>query len=316
MKKYPCLKIILLSLTIAGLGLFISCGNTDSKSGRNDKKFSAKISFKDGNVQQYDNFHRLVVSHALYSEIRTDVPDVTYVKKYSLPVDIGPYETDVPFEIIRNITFEIKKDSTGYNEYIHAVVVLGDNSVIEGRTWALFKGNTSLGESSARIADDMQRDKLNLTRIVFDHEAGKSFEAKPFGKHTATLIQADGNAVKLLSAGFMKEKVNDNGCYLEDEYSENMDFKSESQGEYEIDWKKIASITQDDPEINLFNNFLDYRHQFKLKTRDGQEYKGSCQTWAVAVHNVRGITTINSNYNLQVTVPLYMAHYSKITFGD
>ncbi|NJK86130.1 MAG: hypothetical protein HC906_09325 [Bacteroidales bacterium] len=192
--------------------------------------------------------------------------------------------------------------------------MLGNNTELEGRTWANFKGETSLGETSFNILDENDNSKLNIAEIVFKHNALISYDAESFGKKNADLILENGTVVNLKDAGFMKEKVNENGCYINDVYAEKVELNIPGEGDYELEWGKIASLAHDNPSINLFNNFRDYSQTFKLTTKDGQENMATCQTWLNAVHNIKATASINSNYNLLVIIPLYKKHFSKIMF--
>lgn len=304
-------QIYLLYLVISAL--FISCNNKQDQ--QKYGSFSAEVKFASGTQITVESFLRVIISHAMYSQIRTDVPQITYTYRDNLLLETGPYEIEVPFKIIKKVSFEIKKGNNEYDEYLNAKVLLGNNTEIEGRTWAKFTGKTNLGETTFGILDDREMNKLNITEIVFNQNALSKYDIPNFGKHNLDLLMIDSTLVNLKGAGFMKEKVNENGCYLDDEYSEKVEFKK-AEGDYELEWKKIASISQENPEINLFNNFLDYDHVFKIKTTDNQELVGSCQSWSNAVHDIKALANINTDYNLLVKIPLYKSHYSGLVLKE
>jgi len=306
MDVWMCLLFVVIPI------LFLSCQNRQEKSLKGNESFTAGIKFSNGNQKTVEAFCRVTISHAMYSQIRTDIPQITYTYRSNLPVETGPYEIEIPFAIIKKVTFDIKKGSNEYDEYLYAKVLLGNNTVIEGRTWAQFNGKTSLGETTFGILDDTDRSKLNITEIVFNHNALNKFEMPSFGKRNVDMFLINGTIVGLKGAGFMKEKVNKNGCYLDDEYSEKIQFKISGEGDFELEWEKISSLVHENPAINLYNNFLDYNQLFKLITRDGQAHTVSCQAWSDAVHDIKAIANINTDYNLLVKIPLYKKHYSKL----
>jgi hypothetical protein len=292
--------------------LFPSGLNGQKPSSKGIEPVLAEIKFSNGTQKTVEAFRREIVSHAMYSQIRTDIPQTTYTYRDNLSIEIGPYEIEIPFKIIKKVTFEFKKGNNEYDKYLSAKVLLGNDTELEGRVWAQFKGKTSLGETSFKIRNDMFSRTVNIEEIVFKHNALNKYEAPSFGKHGVDLFLENGTVVSLKAAGFMKQKVNDNGCYIDDVYSEKLQLKISGEGDYELEWGKIASLVHENPAINLFSNVRDYSQLFKLITKDGQENIASCQLWLNAVHDIKATANVNTDYNLLVIVPLYKKHYSKL----
>ncbi|NJK87146.1 MAG: hypothetical protein HC906_15385 [Bacteroidales bacterium] len=59
---------------------------------------SAEVKFSNGTQKTIESFRREIISHAMYSKIRTDVEQITYTERDNLWVEVGPYEIEIPFK--------------------------------------------------------------------------------------------------------------------------------------------------------------------------------------------------------------------------
>ncbi len=305
MKKCNLVEYFLVIIITISL---LSCSNAETnkqnrvKQVEREKLFSAEITFTNGSKESVNNFRRETVGQVWYLRIRTDVPTTTYTNFHDINVDIGPYNVTIPFEIIKSASF---KERIAANRYTHVKVLLGNGLEIEGGRWNYFKGNTNLGESKFEV------EKIN--KIVFNHTALDKYSAPLFGTHRAIIQRIDGKSVEINKAGFLRERVNENGCYIGDECVEMLGFEVKGGGHYDIPWNKIAAVVHDKPEIMLGMLYAD-DNPFKLITNEGKELFGSCNDGVVTVSGVKGVINFNGDYDLLVTVPLFKNTYKKLEF--
>ena len=197
-----------------------------------------------------------------------------------VPIFTFFYEVRIPLHIIRQIT---KSEGKSYD------IILADNTKVHGKLSHVtnFIGESDLGKLYIKPDD--------IEEIKFLNEPKVNFNASPKGDKTAKLITFGDNQVLLEGVIFVKEKRNENGCYIGEEYKNNMAFKS-GAAEYELSWEKISAFI-----------FMDA--SLKLISKKGNEHAGK----ALDIKGVEAVAQIG-NYKLAVTVPFSYTRSKKILF--
>ncbi|MBN2426008.1 MAG: hypothetical protein JXR46_06525 [Calditrichaceae bacterium] len=304
-RAYSFLTILIL---LCGLSILFSCKQTKNGSAsqskiQETKSFSAEITMKNEKVKKIDNLERVFVSHATFSQIRTDVPTRIDIVRYNIPVGNGIYGVAVPFEIIKSVTFEEKEE---INSYTEATVTLGNNIIVKGSSWGVFKGKTDLGKTEINME--------NIKEIVFKQPPGEKYSDPSFGDYQAKLYTIDNQVKELSGAALAKELVNENGCYLDAyEQTDILTYQIEDEATYEISWEEIDAIVHDNPRIRISVGGY-YEDPFRLITKDGKNLTVTCPPWLSVPQNVRGLMDFGNEYKLLATVTLYDRSFKKLEF--
>lgn len=271
-----------------------------------EKSYSAWVTDAAGAVTYVKNFETFYESRTGNFIVYLNDAQSTLTTWNALHLLTDRYSAEIPFEIIDSVVTRPVPNGYYINNDYHvaeASVHLGDGTILKGAPQRSFSGKSELG--------DFKIEAERARRILFDHKALAVFTAKTNGNHSLDVVFLKKETLHLDSASFLKERVNTNGCYTGNDYTDQIDFSSEGGTNLTVGWDKIAAIvlvsekSPYDKQITL--------KKYKLVTRSGVEYTGNSKYGNYgAVHKIQELAKIGG-YKLRVIVDFYGC-YERMNF--